>query len=346
MTNEYDRFNSWKVLVYADRICRILKGEFPPPVVMHIYPSNKCNLNCEWCIMAEEKAKYPVMLKKETLFKAFKDASENDIKLIHLSGGGEPLLHPNIYEVLEYNKNLEKRVKVAISTGGVLLKPELANYVDHIRVSLDAGSEEIHQKVKNTNKKLFNKICKNIEDLVNYRNKNNLQCDIGLGFVISPDNWTDIYNFCKVGNDLKVDFLHIRPAYYPKTNPKNELLKMITPSVLALVEKAKNDFKNIQIFSITEKFDGYWTPRIYDKCRATPLQAVLTATGEFVVCQDVFIRFGDYNKQSFWEIWDSKEHKLAIEKIDLEKCPRCVENKHNEIIQEMFIKNKARLELI
>jgi MoaA/NifB/PqqE/SkfB family radical SAM enzyme len=344
MTNEYDRFNSWKVLVYADRIKKILDGGFPPPVIMHIYPSNRCNLNCEWCIMAEERGKNPVILKKETFYKAVKDASENDIKLIHISGGGEPLLHPNICDVLKYNSSLEKRVKIAISTNGTLLEKTLCEYADHIRVSLDAGSKEVYKKVKN--KDLFDKVYNNVKDLVDYRNSKNIQCDIGLGFVISPENWTDVYNFCKIGSKLKVDFLHIRPAYYPKTNPKNELLRVITPSVLALIEKAKNDFNNVKIFAITEKFEGYWTPRIYDKCRATPLQAVLTATGEFAICQDVFIRFGDYNKQSFWEIWDSDEHRRAIEKIDLESCPRCVENKHNEIIQEMFIKNKARLELI
>ena len=344
MTNEYDRFNSWKVLVYADRIKKILAGEFPPPVVMHIYPSNICNLGCEWCIMSEERAKHPVKLEKETFYKAIKDASENDIKLIHISGGGEPLLHPNIYDVLKYNNSLENRVKIAVSTNGTLLREDLCEYADHIRISLDAGSREIYQKVKN--KDLFEKAYENIKNLVNYRNNKRIQCDIGLGFVISPENWTDVYNFCKVGSDLKIDFLHIRPAYYPKTDPKNELLKALTPSVLALVEKAKKDFRDVAIFSITEKFDGYWTPRIYDKCRSTPLQAVLTATGEFVVCQDVFIRFGDYNKQSFWEIWNSNEHRQAIEKIDLDRCPRCVENKHNEIIQEMFIKNKARLELI
>jgi len=100
MTNTYDRFNSWTVLCYSDKLIQIAKGEIPYPVVWHIYPSNICPYNCNFCIMKEEKSKFKTMLKKKTLFKVIEDASRVGSKLIHFSGGGEPLTHPNIEEAI------------------------------------------------------------------------------------------------------------------------------------------------------------------------------------------------------------------------------------------------------
>ena len=43
---------------------------------------------------------------------------------------------------------------------------------------------------------------------------------------------------------------------------------------------------------------------------------------------------------------ESQEHKDAIKKIDIDKCPRCVMNKANEIMEHDFIKNSILKELI
>ncbi|RLA86906.1 MAG: hypothetical protein DRG40_01775 [Deltaproteobacteria bacterium] len=346
---DFNRFFPYKVLRYADRIEKILRGEFPPPVVMHIYPSNICNASCSFCIMKEEKKRYPVKLPKEVLIKAINDCRENDVKLVHFSGGGEPLTNEAVIEALKKAKsNGSTNLKTALTTNGILLKPEIADYIDHLRISLNAGSSSIHQKVMGVSKDTFFQVLENVADVVERKKTKRLSIDIGLAFLITPENWMDIYNFCRLAKALEVDFVHIRPAYYPKGDERGELARMIVPSAFALAEKARSDFEDedFKIYSVKDKFDGYWTPRTYDRCRATPLSAVLAADGSFVVCQDVFIRFGDYKRQSFWEIWDSEEHRQAIESIKLDECPRCVENIHNQIIQHCFIENRPRMELI
>ncbi len=342
--DKYNRFNPYKILMYPDRVEKILAGSFPAPVVMHIFPSNRCPFNCSFCIMAAEKRRYPTMLKRETLFKAIREAALNGIKLIHFVGGGEPLTHPDIYEAIRLAR--KGGLKVAVSTNGLLMtRPAEITLADHLRISLDAGSPEMHQLIHQTPRRFFARVVSNIKKTVRFRARSGRKLDIGLGFVISPRNWTDIYNFCKVAAECKVDFVHIRPAYYPDKK-RNEFLKAIIPSAFSLAEKARIDFKGLDIFSVTDKFDGFWTPRMYERCRSTPLQAVLTATGEFIVCLDVFIRFGNYNRGDFWQSWDSPAHRKALERIKLSRCPRCVQNTHNEIIQEVFMKNKLRAELI
>jgi len=314
----------------------------PSPVVFHIYPSNKCQFQCSFCIMKEEKKRYTGFLKEALLFKAIKDAERFDMKLIHLSGGGEPLCHPSIYNFLKETKKYN--IKIALSTNGYnLYNPELMLYVNYFRISLNAATANTHEMLTQTTGG-FHKVIKNIEVLVKFREKHSNDSDIGIAFLITPQNWKEIYQFCWLAAKLKVDFVHIRPAYLEN----DAELMYLMPQISSMCEQAKNDFRyKLDVFFVTEKFDGYWTAREYDKCRATPLMAVLGADGTFRLCQDVLQpSFGDYSLDDFEEIWWGDEHKAAIENIELSKCPRCVSNNINKIIKNVFIDNTIRKELL
>jgi MoaA/NifB/PqqE/SkfB family radical SAM enzyme len=299
--------------------------------------------------MADEQKNFKASLHRDVLFKAVKDCNRYDVKLIHFSGGGEPTLHPDLLETMKLCKEGEPKLEVVVSTNGIKLKPEMVKFADDIRISLNAGTIEMYEKITNLkDSNSWSVVLNNIVSAIAYRNARFVKCNIGIAFVITPDNWPDLDSFCRLGRDLGVDFAHIRPAIYPKGDPRNVAIKKLMPEAVSIYEKCTKLYQThkFTIFFITEKFEGYWTPRTYNKCRATPLQAVLTATGEFIICQDVFIRFGNYNKEEFWDIWGKDKHRAAIEKIDMDLCPRCVENKHNEIIEYMFAQDKARLNLI
>ncbi len=321
----YNRFNSLKILIFSDRLQEIAVGGLPYPLIWHIYPTNHCPLDCDFCIMAEEREN-KVSLPREILLKAIRDAAEH-AKTIHFSGGGEPTAHPDLLEAIELAKR--SGLKVALSTNGVSLTQKIFDLVDFPRVSLNAATKEVFRS--NTGTDLWDKIIENIKDLKGNKGK------LGLGFVLTPENQRDLYGFCKLANDLGISWVHIRPAFLKK---RNEEVRALMPESTRIIDGAKEDFPDLVIHFKTDKFDGYWTPRRYDKCRATPLLAVLKANGKFCVCQDrVDLEYGDYRKQSFEEIWRSKEHLEILKRINLEECPRCVETKKNEYIQKIFIED-------
>jgi hypothetical protein len=140
--------------------------------------------------------------------------------------------------------------------------------------------------------------------------------------------------------EFGLDFVHIRPAYYTRGTIKEEELKGLAPAI-AKISEAAGIVYDVPVYSISDKFRGFWGPLEYGKCRATPLHAVVSATGELIVCQDVFIRFGDLNKQRLQDIWGSDEHKEAIEKIELDACPRCVMGRANELIENVFVNDNV-----
>jgi len=344
MDKIYHRFNSIKTLIYASRIEQILKGEMPAPVVLHMYLTNFCPARCSFCIMKDEKKKYPTKMTWELIKKALTDAKKNGVKLIHFTGGGEPTSHPDFLKAIKLA--LDLKLKVALSTNGMILYPsaDLIRNIDHYRLSFNCGTRKTYKKLFGVDK--FDLVVTKMKDLVSFK-KSGLFTrtpDLGMAFVIVPENYKEIYRFCALASEIGVEFIHIRPAYLKD----DKELRLILPEAFYYCERAKEDFEDkIQIFSIKEKFEGTWTPRTFNKCLATPLEAVLAANGQFILCQDVFEpRFGNYYEQDFWTIWNSKEHKKAIEQIKLDKCPRCVETKINEIIQKVFIEDEMRRDLL
>lgn len=367
----FHRFQSLKLLAYSDRLRAIAAlsapgetrvnnegADLPFPIDWHIYPSNVCNHKCTWCMFRQdtpdgeqgEQFKYRVKLPRELLLRAVTDAHRTGAKLIHFSGGGEPLLNKHTIEAIRLANEL--KIETALSTNGRLLTPEIASLVDNVRVSLNAGTSKQHHKTNHADDPRdpgdWEIIVENIRQSVAHKKR-----DFGLGFVVDHENWQDIYSFCQLAAECGVDFVHIRPAFsYNKT--KDKLTRSIMPHALVECNRAKRAFGDVlQIFSITEKFEGYWTPRTYDRCRAVLTGTVLCATGDFAVCQDrTDLRFGKQYSAgaSFESVWGSEEHLSLVEKIVspglLDQCPRCVWNRRNEIIEHVFVKDEMRLNMI
>ncbi len=320
----YNRFNPLKILLFSDELQQIADGKIPYPLIWHIYPTNLCPLNCSFCIMARERRNV-VSLPRELLLKSVREAAKH-AKTVHFSGGGEPTAHPDLLEAITLAKQLG--LKVALSTNGFYLTQEILDLVDFPRVSLNAATQEVF--CKNTGTDLWNKTIARLKSLKN-------DGKLGLGFVLTPENQIDLYNFCALAFDLKVRWVHVRPAFIKDRNAE---IRSLMPEAARVMAKAQDDFPGLAIYFKVDKFDGYWTLRLYDKCRATPLLAVLKANGRFCVCQDrTDLEFGDYRQQSFEEIWRSQEHQDVLQRIKLEECPRCVETKKNEYIEQIFIKD-------
>lgn len=354
----FHRFNSLKILVHSDRLRQVAEGGYPYPLDWHIYPSNVCNHKCTWCMFRQntpdgaegEQFKYRVKLPRTVLLQGVRDAARTGAKLVHFSGGGEPLLNKHTIEAMQLANELG--LEVALSTNGRLLTPEIAGLVHNVRVSLNAGTKTQHWKTNHGSDERdpgdWQVILDNIAEAVPHAKR-----DFGLGFVVDHENWQDIHSFCSVAAERGVHFVHIRPAFYYEPD-KDAAVRDAMPHALIECGRAKRDFGNLlDIFSITEKFEGYWTPRSYKQCHAVKTGIVLCATGDFAVCQDrTDLRFGAGYALGvpFEEIWGSAEHRCLLSKIcdggELDKCPRCVWNSRNNVIQSVFIEDGMRLKMV
>jgi sulfatase maturation enzyme AslB (radical SAM superfamily) len=357
------------LLARADSLDAIVNGGNPYPIDWHIFPSNKCNHLCTWCMYRHatpsgtiEQFDFGVILPRKVLLRGVQDAARTGASLIHFSGGGEPLINKHTLEAMTLAQELARdrpagrrmALKVAMSTNGRLLTPEVAAQVDYIRVSLNAGTPEQHTATNHAGEGPgdWHTILERIEAAIPHK-----RGDIGLGFVVDHENYQDIPPFVDMAVRLGVDFVHIRPAFYYETE-SDAAVRAVMPAVVALCEDAKRKHEGAKtaIFAISDKFAGYWTPREYHACRAVMTGTTLRATGDFAVCQDrtdlVFGTNPSYkNGATFEEVWNSDQRRRLIATIhdgeggELSRCPRCVWGNRNNLI-DAWERDDLRISLI
>jgi SynChlorMet cassette radical SAM/SPASM protein ScmF len=140
-----------------------------PLTQLYFYLTEGCNLACRHCWLAPkldpEGNKYSSI--PFSLFtKAIKEAIPLGLTGVKLTGG-EPLLHPDIMEILDflYGNQLE----LTIETNGVLMTPEIARTIARhhnpvVSVSLDGADAETHDTIRGI-KGCFNKTVTGIKNL-------------------------------------------------------------------------------------------------------------------------------------------------------------------------------------
>lgn len=340
-----------KVLAHAEKIRGIVRGEIPAPVEWVIYASNVCGYKCGHCIMAREQVDHRNTLSKEAMWRIPFDAARHGIKCVIFSGGGDPLLNRETLPVARKVK--EFGIKVGLNNQGFLLDDPTP--FDFIRYSVDAGTKDTYKKIHGVDG--WDRVNANIARHRDLR-KAGHKIEMGLAFLITPWNSHEVETFVEWAQQYEPDFIHLRPAYldadyldqqYPGGGAA--MKDKIVPGLRHVAEALEAKYANV--YFRVDKFEGFWTPKQYLKCRSTPLMAVTSGDGAFLICQDRgissdenYLRWGDYNKQTFQEIWFGEEHKAVLEKIDLPKCPRCVMNTYNEVVESVFMDDKMKLDLI
>ncbi|MGC8727653.1 MAG: radical SAM protein [Elusimicrobiales bacterium] len=152
-----------------NNVLKILKPVLSCPNEIVFELSNKCLLDCEMCVKKNKKDS----LNLKTIFKAIDRAWDIGVKNIRFTGG-EPLIYPQIVDLVKYSKNkgFYTIINSSLLCDRSLIK-EIASFVDDILVSVHGFDEESEFEI--TNKRFFKKKILN----VNYAIKNIKRVRIG-----------------------------------------------------------------------------------------------------------------------------------------------------------------------
>lgn len=141
---------------------RVNLGEAAPlavPLSMYIETSAICNLRCKFCFQCNQKdiADSGIklgLMSLETFKLAIEGLQKFDrpLKLLHLFSRGEPLLNPNIVEMVKIAKQAGVAECISITTNGTLLTKELSKKLveaglDNLKVSVESMSTEGYERV-------------------------------------------------------------------------------------------------------------------------------------------------------------------------------------------------------
>ena len=126
----------YKLLFHAEKFIR----EGFSPTHIFIYPTNACNLNCEYCCCGDEDRRAEPM--SVATFKEILDLTLP--KAITVAGGGEPTIHTHIEELLAMC--LDRGIKTGLMTNGIALNKiddELLESLAWVRISMDKNRTSI-----------------------------------------------------------------------------------------------------------------------------------------------------------------------------------------------------------
>ncbi len=120
-----------------------------PPVLLHYYITRLCNCRCAFCDIPRTCNDHQVQFADPNQVRHnLEQAKKMHIPFVDFTGG-EPLLHPQLAELLRYAKKLGLHTSV---TTNCLLYPQqaytLKGLVDLLHFSLDALDESLHNRMR------------------------------------------------------------------------------------------------------------------------------------------------------------------------------------------------------
>ncbi len=104
-----------------------------------------CNLHCIYCYASSGQKKSNELTLDE-IENVIIQAKDCGVRIICIIGGGEPLMHPDIYEIVDFIHSLG--LKQVIFTNGVLLNEEKSCYLLNLRVELVVKLNSFNNEVQ------------------------------------------------------------------------------------------------------------------------------------------------------------------------------------------------------
>ena len=305
---EYDKL---KLLCHREKVQSILEvGEKIkiydnlPPISVEMHLTDNCNLACPWCT---DRALLGngAMLSKDVAFSLLREFGQMGTG-VTLEGGGEPTIHPDFREIVNYG--YENEVPLGLITNGTVDISDSLNQFRWVRISLDASTKE--EYILEKGKDLMGRV---LDNLAKYKDIRDVRkCYLGIGYVVTRRNYSQIDDIIDKLDDLGVDYLYLRPVEEAEDiTPTREELYDLRKRILSLTENRRIKFKLVINDRLIQSNAGL-------PCVAHSITSIIHANGDVVCCEkrrhDNLI-LGNVNNSSFKEIWRSEARIKATGKM-------------------------------
>jgi len=218
-----------KILMHLDRLHALRLSRVPAPIHVHFVPSDKCNQNCNFCayridgyteFFAEKRPDGTLrrnphrMMPYEKARGILSDCAKMGVKAIEFTGGGEPTVHPHCAGLMNYARSLG--METALVTNGWKMGEDIRAALlsaTWVRISLDCATPDTYQKERRVPGTVLAEVLENIKALVAARNKAQSSLVIGIGYVITEDNWQEVIRGVELARDLGVDNIRLSAVF-------------------------------------------------------------------------------------------------------------------------------------
>lgn len=206
----------------------------PPGPVVIWNLIRRCNLTCKHCYSISANSNFKGELSRQEIFKVMDDLKSFGVPVLILSGG-EPLLHPDIFDISRHAK--EMGFYVGLSSNGTLIdKNKIAAIAavgyDYVGISLD-GMEENHDNFRRQ-PGAFTKSLRGIRLCRDHGIK------VGMRFTLTQDNEHDFPQMLQLMAEENIDkfyLSHLNYAGRGNKNRKDDVVHKMTRQAMDLLFK-------------------------------------------------------------------------------------------------------------
>jgi len=149
---------------------------------------------------------------KDAILRTFSQAKEIGVRSIAIIGEGENTLNPHFHDALEHGREID--LDLGLATNGVRIDPQRAELLltalTWLRINISAATPEAFKRIHNTDH--YHRVLDNVRALVKAKAENGYPCTLGLQMVVTSDNFDQIVPLAKLGCELGVDYLVIKPC--------------------------------------------------------------------------------------------------------------------------------------
>ena len=319
---------------------RIFHGRPGSLPILLLWITNECNLRCrmcgdKWCADTAPNSS----LTRNELFAIVDGARALDTMIISITGG-EPLLHPDFFPLLEYIH--QAGISANLCTNGTMLTEETVRRFQgtslrSISVSLDSSEAEQHDFIRAKPNcfaesiqgiRLLKELAPGIKTTIN--------------FTISKANLNTLSEMISLARELRVDKVNFAPIHTnlqhrhkPKKLFKDLLLdENDIPVLRQELQKLKQlATKNDVRISSNIFLDGipafYTQPSRWHTCYAGYASCTISSGGQVSPCLDIPSSL-NVRDMPLDKIWHSSEFQKLREKIDTCTIP-CWDTTNTEI---------------
>lgn len=297
-----------------------LRNKRNHPIVLHIMPTEVCNLRCVFCSVAQrgEKGKLLPDLKMDQIRQVVRNLKKIGLKAVILSGGGEPTVYPHINELLEFLH--DEKLEIGMISNGVMLAKKIKlrnlNYLTWIRISVNSLDYVDDIQIPKLNPK---------------------RVTLGFSYIWNPLASEKIIK--KIQNKIREVSSYNKVEYVrllPDCNLETEELEKAHKKLRKTAKRLGSPF-----------FHQHKTHKTPAECHLGRVHPVLYADGYIYPCDSLVLNSPSDDKKFHREYalckWDevNKYYAKMIKGtlIDTKKCPHCVFSEQNKLLFKIINTN-------
>ena len=297
------KITNYLIFRYKFYIAGKKKINFGYPPYLLVEPVSACNLLCPFCFQVDKSfTRKPYMgVMKFELFKKIIDEADNiGVGAVTIASRGEPTMHKKFIDMLEYLNSKKNIFEIKTNTNGTFLTEEIChavfkNQVTQIVISSDHYIKKDYERLRLGSN--FEKVVKNVDMLYQIRKD------------FYPDSLTEI-RISGIDNEKNLDRKKFKEFWIKRSDHVSAGFPL----------ERWNTYKNKPHPDINDSCENLWDRMyVWFDGKINPCDADYKS----------YLSYGDANKHSLKNIWNSKiisetrKKHLCNKRNEINPCDRC-----------------------